>query len=201
MKPENMSFEEAAAAPMGGLMALNILNKLKLQAGQKVLIHGASGGIGSAALQLAKQKGTKVTGVCGASGLEYIREFGADEVIDYREEDFTLKDAKYDLVIDILGRSSFSRVKRVLTSEGVYLRVSFKFKQLIQMLATSFTNGKKVVCTLASPKPKDLLILRKLIEEGQFRTIVDRSFPMEETAKAHDRAENEKKRGKVVITL
>jgi NADPH:quinone reductase-like Zn-dependent oxidoreductase len=137
LKPANMSYEEAATVPMGAIVALNLLRKVNIQNGQKVLINGASGGIGSHAVQLARNSGAEVTGVCGTPRLEFVKSLGANKVIDYTQEDFTQSGETYDLIIDILGKSSFSRCKRVLKQNGRYLLASFKMKQLFQMLWTS----------------------------------------------------------------
>ena len=200
-KPEGMSFEEAASVPMGALMALNILNKADLQPGKRVLINGASGGIGSAAVQLAKQKGAEVTGVCGTPRIEYVRNLGTDRIIDYTQQDFTSGAETYDLVVDILGKSSFSRCKRVLSPEGCYLRVSFKALHLFQMLFTAGTKGKKLRCVLAVPAEKDLETIKALIDAKVIKGVVDRSFPMDEASKAHRYVEQGERKGPVVIVM
>ncbi|MBD3276117.1 MAG: zinc-binding dehydrogenase, partial [Candidatus Marinimicrobia bacterium] len=140
-KPANVSMEEAAVLPYGAIMALSLLNKAEVKAGQKVLINGASGAIGSAAVQIAKHMGAEVTGVCSTPRTGYVRSLGADRVIDYTAEDFTQQDTAYDLVFDVLGRGNFASIKRVLTQQGVYMPVSFKSKQLLQMLGTSFSKN------------------------------------------------------------
>ena len=201
VKPEAMSFEEAASVPMGTLMALNILNKADLQPGKRVLINGASGGIGSAAVQLAKQKGAEVTGVCGTPRIEYVRTLGADRIIDYTKEDFTAGDETYDLVVDILGKSSFCRCRKVLSPDGCYLRVSFKAVHLLKMLFTASKRGKKVRCVVAVPAAKDLETIKGLIDADGIKTVVDRSFPMEEASGAHRYVEQGERKGPVVIVM
>lgn len=201
IKPANMTYEEASAVPYGGIMALSLLRKVNIKRGQKVLINGASGGIGSLALQLAKNYGAEVTGVCSSPRLELIRSLGADKVIDYTMEDFTKNGERYDLIFDILGRSSFSRCKGSLTPNGRYLLASFKMRQIFQMLWTSIIGSKKVICALASEKPEDLDFLKELVEAGKIKTVIDRCYPLEQTAEAHRYVEKGLKKGHVVITL
>ena len=201
IKPANMTYEEASCVPYGGIMALSLLRKVDIKSGQKVLINGASGGIGSLAVQLAKYYGVEVTGVCGTPRLEYVRSLGADKAIDYTKEDFTKNGETYDLIFDILGRSSFSCCKGSLTHNGRYLLASFKMRPLFQMLWTSIIGSKKVICALASEKPEDLIFLRELVEAGKIKTIIDRCYPLEQTAEAHRYVETGLKKGHVVITL
>ena len=201
IKPANMNYEEASAVPYGGIMALSLLRKVNVQSGQNVLINGASGGIGSVALQLAKYCGARVTGVCSTPRLEYVRALGADKVIDYTKEDFTKSGETYDLIFDILGRSSFSRCKDSLTQNGRYLLASFKMDKLLQMLRTSIAGSKKVICAMASEKPEDLVILRELAEAGKIKTIIDRCYSLEQAAEAHRYIEEGYKKGHVVITV
>ena len=201
LKPVNITCEEAAVVPYGAIMALTMFRKVNLQPGQKVLINGASGGIGSAAVQLAKFFGAEVSGVCGAPRLEYVKSLGADRVIDYAIEDFTQNGETYDVIFDILGKSSFSRCVNSLKQNGIYLLASFKMKPLFQMLWTKLAGDKKVICALASENPEDLDFIRELIEAGKFKSIIDRCFPLEQAAEAHRYAESGARRGKVVITL
>ena len=201
IKPNNMTFEEASALPYGGIMALALLEKAHIQKGQKVLINGASGGIGSAALQLAKHYGAVVTGVCGTPRIESVYLLGADKVIDYTREDFTKNGEKYDLIFDILGRSSFKNCKGSLTPNGRYLLASFKTKQLFQMLWTSLFGSRKVICALASENPENLNIIKELAEAGKFKTVLDRCYKLEETAEAHRYVEEGKAKGKVVLKI
>lgn len=201
LKPANMSFEEAAVVPYGAIMALDLLQKMNLQPGQKVLINGASGGIGSAAVQIARHFGAEVTGVCGTPRLEFVKSLGAAKVIDYTKEDFTQNGETYDLIFDILGKSSFSRCKNVLKPNGRYLLASFKMKQLVQMLWTSLTGGKKVICAIAPGSVESLRQVKELIEAGKIRAIIDRRFPWEQIAEAHRYVENGHKKGNVVIVV
>jgi NADPH:quinone reductase-like Zn-dependent oxidoreductase len=199
--PANMSYAEAATIPYGAIMATNLLRQANLQKGQKVLINGASGGIGSAAVQLAKYYGAEVTGVCGTPRLEYVKSLGADRVIDYTVEDFTQNGEIYDLIFDILGKSSYARCKNSLTQNGIYLLASFKMKPIFQMLWTKMAGSKKVICAMASEKPEDLVAVRELIEAGKYQAIIDRCFPMEQAAEAQRYAESGHKKGSVVITV
>ena len=201
LKPSNMSYSEAAAVPYGALTALDLLKKANIQKGQKVLINGASGGIGAAALQLAKYFGAEVTGVCSTPRVEYVKSLGADKVIDYTKTDFTKNGETYDLIFDILGKSSFDRCRNSLKPDGIYLLASFKMKQLFQMLWNSNRGGKKVICALSSEKPENLLLIKDLVEKGKLKAIIDRRFPMEQAAEAHRYVENGLKKGSVVITF
>jgi NADPH:quinone reductase-like Zn-dependent oxidoreductase len=203
IKPANITYEEAAAIPMGAIMALNLLrNKGNIQPGQKVLINGASGGIGSAAVQIAKDSGAEVTGVCGTPRLEFVKALGADHVIDYTQEDFTQNGETYDLIFDILGKSSFSRCKSSLTPNGRYLLASFKMKQLFQILWTSITgSSKKVICAIAPGSTEDLISVKALIEARKIKSVIDRTFPMEQAVEAHRYVESGQKKGHVVITV
>jgi len=201
IKPANMTYEEAAVVPYGTITALNLLRKVNIQSGQKVLIVGASGGIGSAAVQFAKLYGTEVTGICSTPRIEFVKALGADKVIDYTKEDFTQSDERYDLIFDILGRCSFSRCKGVLKENGRYLLASFKMKQLLQMLWTSIVGGKKVICALAPAKSGDLPHIKELIEAGKIKAVIDKRFPLEQTAEAHQYVENGHKKGHIAITI
>jgi len=202
IKPANMTYEEAAVVPYGALMALNLLRKVNIQSGQKVLINGASGGIGSAAVQLAKSHfGAEVTGVCSTPRLELVKSLGADKVIDYTKEDFTKSGETYDVIFDILGKSSFSRCKSSLKKNGRYLLASFKMRQLFQMLWTKIKGSKKVICALASEKTEDLIFIKELIEAGKIKAAIDKRYPLEQIAEAHSYVEKGLKKGNVVITI
>lgn len=202
LKPSNLSYEEAVTLPYGAIMATSLLAKANIQHGQKVLINGASGGIGSMAIQLAKYYGAEVTGVCSTPRLKFVKSLGADKVIDYTKEDFTQNGVTYDLIFDILGRSSFSRVKHSLKPSGIYLLASFKSKAIVQMLWTSLTGSKqKVICAFANETPESLAFVKKLVEEGKVKAVVDKSFPMEQAAEAHRYVEQGRKQGNVVIVI
>ena len=201
IKPANMRYEEAAVVPYGALMALSLLRKANLQPGQKVLINGASGGIGSAAVQIARHLGAEVTGVCGTPRINFVKSLGAARVIDYTKEDFTQNGETYDLIFDILGKSSFSRCKNSLKPNGQYLLASFKMKQLLQMLWTSMSGSKRVICAIAPGSVEDLYSVKELIEAGKIKAVIDRRFTLEETAEAHRYIEAGQRTGSVVITM
>lgn len=197
-----MTFEEASTVPYGAIMALNLLRKANIRKGQRVLIIGASGGIGSAAVQIARQYfGAEVTGVCSTQGIEFVKSLGADKVIDYKKEDYTTSGETYDLVFDILGKGSFAQYKPLLKQNGIYLLASFKTRKLLQMLTTSMGGKRKVICAIAVPKPGDLIFVKHLIEAGKIKSIVDRCFPLEKTTEAHRYSETENKKGNAVITV
>jgi NADPH:quinone reductase-like Zn-dependent oxidoreductase len=201
IKPANMAYEEAAIVPYGAIMALNLLRKMNIQSGQKVLVNGASGGIGSAAVQIAKYFGAEVTGVCSTPRLKFVKSLGADKVIDYTKEDFTQNGEIYDLIFDILGKSSFSLCKSSLKQNGRYLLASFKMKQLFQMLWTKMAGSKRVICALAIDKQEDLIFLKELIEAGKIKSVIDRRYSLEQTAEAHRYIEKGHKKASVVITV
>jgi NADPH:quinone reductase-like Zn-dependent oxidoreductase len=200
-KPNNMTYEEAATVPYGAITALSLLRKVNIQPGQKVLINGASGAIGSNALQLAKYFGAEVTAVCSTPRLAMVKALGADKVVDYTKEDFTRSGETYDLIFDILGKGSFSRLKRVLKPNGRYLLASFKMRQLFQMLWTSLFSNQKVICALSGEKLEDLRFIKSLVEQGKLKSIVDQCYPLEQTAEAHRYVEKGYKTGHVVITI
>jgi len=201
LKPTNMNFEEAATVPYGALTALNLLRTVNLQPGQKVLINGASGGIGSYAVQLAKYYGAVVTGVCGTPRLGFVKALGADQVIDYNKADFTTNGEQYDLIFDILGKQSFARCKGSLTPDGRYLFASFKMKHLVRMLWTKWFSRQKVICALSGDNPDDLRLIKDLTEQGKLKSVIDRCYPLEQTAEAHRYLEQGHKTGYVVITI
>jgi NADPH:quinone reductase-like Zn-dependent oxidoreductase len=200
-KPANLSYEEAATIPYGAMVALKILAKVTIQAGQKVLVNGASGGIGSYAVQIAKSLGAEVTGVCGTPRLDFVKSIGADHVIDYTREDFTHNGKTYDLILDVLGKTSFSKIKNSLNENGCLLLASFKTPHILQGLCTSFIGNKRVICALVEGKTKDLEEIKGLVEAGKLTVVVDRCYPLEQTAEAHRYIEQGQKRGPVVITM
>ncbi len=200
-KPASLTWEEAAAVPYGAIMALGVLRKIQPRPGQRVLVVGASGGIGPAIVQLAASSfGARVTGVCSTARLDYVRALGAADVIDYTAEHFAERGETWDFIIDILGKTPFSVAERALASGGSLVLVSFKTKQVLQMLA-SLTGRKKLVCALVNEKPEDLAAIAEIIAAGRLKAIVDRSFPLEEAAAAHRYAESGTKKGYVVLTV
>jgi NADPH:quinone reductase-like Zn-dependent oxidoreductase len=201
IKPVNMTHEEAAAIPYGAIMALNVIRKAHIKPDHRVLVNGASGGIGPAVVQLAKYHGATVTGVCGTPRIDYVKSLGADKVIDYKTTDFSKNGETYDFIIDILGKRSFSQCKHSLKDGGRLLLVSFKMKQVYRMLWTSLSGSKKVVCILSSEKAEDLEHIKFIIEQGNIRSVVDRCFPLEQAAGAHAYVEAGQKTGSVVITV
>ncbi len=206
-KPANMTYEEAAAIVEGGLTALPFLrDKANIQSEQQVLIIGASGSIGTAAVQLAKYFGAEVTGVCSTTKVELVKSLGADKVIDYTREDFTKSGQTYDIIFDTVGKSSFSRCKGSLKQGGVYLTAAASLAIIPQMLWTSIMGSKKARIAFtglrsASDKTKDLVFLNELFEAGKIKAVIDRSYPLEQIAEAHRYVETGHKKGNVVITM
>ncbi|PSB43085.1 NAD(P)-dependent alcohol dehydrogenase [Cyanosarcina cf. burmensis CCALA 770] len=203
IKPTNMTYEEAAAIPFGATTSLIFLrDKGKIQSGQKVLIYGASGALGTAAVQLAKYFGTEVTGVCSTANLELVKSLGADAVIDRTQEDFTKSGKTYDIIFDTVGKSSFSGCLRSLKKKGIYLRaVHINLSPILRGLWTSITSSKKVIGGIAIERKEDLIFLKELIEAGKIKSVIDRRYPLEQTAEAHRYVEQGRKKGSVVITV
>jgi NADPH:quinone reductase-like Zn-dependent oxidoreductase len=200
-KPTNMTYEAAAAVPVGGLEALHFLRKANIQGGTKVLINGAGGSIGTIAIQLAKYYGAEVTAVDSTGKLDMLRSIGADHVIDYTQEDFTRSGETYDVILDVVGKSPFSRSIRSLSEDGFYLLANPGLSHMVRGRWTSMTSDKRVIMGAASHKTADLLFLKELIEAGKLKTVIDRRYPLEQTAEAHRYVETGQKAGNVVITV
>jgi len=201
IKPANMSYEEAAAVPVGGLEALHFLRKGNIQRGEKVLINGAGGSIGTFAVQLARYFGAEVTAVDSTGKLDMLRSIGADHVIDYTQEDFTRSGETYAAIFDVIGKSSFSRSLRSLKENGRYLLVNPGLSQMARGRWASLTSSKKVILGAADQKAEDLIFLKELIEAGKIISVIDRRYPLEQTAEAHRFVETGNKKGNVVIIL
>jgi len=202
LKPANLTFEEAAAAPMAALTALQGLrDKGKIQVGQKVLINGASGGVGTFAVQIAKSFETEVTGVCSTAKMDLVRSIGADHVIDYTQEDVTKNRQQYDLIFDIAAYRSTSKYKRVLTSGGIYVLAGGSIARMFQVMFLSMTGVKNIRSMLANINQKDLLFIIELMNAGKVKSIIDKRYPLNETAEALRYLEEGHACGKVVITV
>jgi NADPH:quinone reductase-like Zn-dependent oxidoreductase len=208
LKPANLTFEQAAAVPLAAFTALQGLrDKGQIQSGQKVLINGASGGVGTFAVQIAKSYGTEVTGVCSTPNLEMVRSIGADQVIDYTQEDFTQNEQCYDLIFDAVANHSVSEYERALCPNGTcviagFLTIVHLFQVILLGSWVSSTAGKRIgIMGTAKPNQKDLAIIKELLETGKVVPVIDRVYPLRETADAIRYLEAGHARGKVVITL
>jgi NADPH:quinone reductase-like Zn-dependent oxidoreductase len=202
-KPAGITFDEAASIPFGGTTALYFLRDVaKLQPGQKILIIGASGGTGVYAVQLAKYYGAEVTGVCSTPNLGLVRSLGADKVVDYTRQDITQSGETYDVILDMVpGKSAFGRYQVLLKPHGLYLAGAGELKAFAQMAWTSLLGGKKVIAAMAPDRREDLVFLNELLETGKIKPVIDRRYPLEQTADAHRYADTGHKRGSVVITI
>mgnify|MGYP001425623591 CR=1 FL=1 len=201
IKPANMTDEEAAAVPVGGLEALHFLRQASVRSEQKVLINGAGGTIGTFAVQLARYFGAEVTGVDSTDKLHMLRSIGADHVIDYTQEDFTTSGESYDLILDIISKSSFSGSLKSLKPGGCYLIANPSLYQRLRGRWASMNNSKKVIFGAPSPNTEDLVFLKGLIEAGKLRAVIDRRYSLEQIAEAHRYVETGCKKGHVVITV
>jgi len=200
IKPANMTYNEAATVPFGGRDALHFLRLGNIQSGQKILINGAGGSIGTFAVQLAKYYGAEVTAVDSGAKLAMLRTIGADHVIDYTQEDFTEGSEIYDVIFDVIGKVSFSRGNSVLRQDGCYLLAN-PASQMVRGLWTRMTSSRKVIMQTASGTTEDLVFLRELVEAGKIKTVIDRIYPLEQIVEAHQYVETGQKAGNVVITV
>lgn len=199
--PANLSYEEAAAISFGGTTALSFFRRAKIRNGDAVLINGASGGVGTAAVQLAKHFGAHVTGVCSTGNLELVKSIGADKVIDYTHEDFVRNGETYDIIVDTTGTAPFSRIKASLKERGRLLQVLGSLPDLLQIPYASMTTTNRVISGPAIGHAEDLRFLAGLAESGEFKPVVGRRYPLEQIAEAHRYVDTGRKRGNVVITL
>ncbi len=201
IKPTNITYEEATAIPVGGLEALHFIRQGNIHSGQKVLINGAGGTIGTFAVQLAKYFGADVTGVDSTEKLDMLRSIGADHVIDYTQEDFTKSGETYDYILDVISKSSFSGSIRSLKKNGRYRITNPGLSQMVRGRLTSMTSSKKVIFGAVYLKIEDLLFLKELIEAGKIKSVIDRRYRLEQIAEAHSYVETGHKKGHVVITV
>jgi NADPH:quinone reductase and related Zn-dependent oxidoreductases len=200
IKPQNITHTEAATVPIAGLTALQALRDLgEIQAGKKVLINGASGGVGIFAVQIAKAMDAVVTGVCSAKNRDFVNNLGANFVLDYAEVDFTKQTEKYDIILDAVGKKTFAECENVLETEGVYISTLPSFDNLVPMFLSWFVPGKKAKSIVANANNSDLGILRELIESGKVEPIVDRTYSLQEVAAAHAYSETGRAVGKIAI--
>ncbi len=202
IKPPDISPEEAASLSLAGNTALFYIRDLaKIQAGQKILIHGASGAIGTYAVQLAKYYGAEVTGVCSGTNAELVKSLGADKVIDYTKEDFTNTRDRYDFVFNVVGKTTFSQSKGILKPKGIYLENMAEIKDFLKMIWTSITGGKKIKGGVSTERAENLKFFIELIESGKLKPVIDRIFPLEKTSEAFRYVEQGHKKGNVIITI
>ena len=201
-KPRNISYEEASSIGVAGTMALlGLRDHGRIRKGQKVLVNGASGGIGSFAVQLAKHYGAEVTGVCSGSNIEMVKSIGASHVIDYTNEDFTDRSDEYDLIFDAVRKKTFNECKDALTSKGVYVTTEFGPGIMLRMKMNSNPDSKRMVGYLGKTDPMDLVFLCELIEAGEVRPVIDRVYPLAEIADAHRYVEKGHAKGKVIMRM
>jgi len=202
VKPAGMSWEEAASICLAGNTALFFIRDLaKIQSGQKILIHGASGAIGTYAVQLARYYRAEVTGVCSGLNVEMVKSLGAGKVIDYTKEDFTKSDERYDFVFDVVGKTTFSQSKGILKPKGIYLENMLGIKDILIMMWTSIAGGKKIKGGVSKETAENLNFFIRLFESGKLKPVIDRIYPLEKTAEAFRYVEQGHKKGNVIITM
>ncbi|MFN8564126.1 MAG: NAD(P)-dependent alcohol dehydrogenase [Anaerolineae bacterium] len=201
VKPATMTYAQAAAVPIAGFEALHFLRKANIQRGEKVLVFGGGGSIGTYGIQLARYFGAEVTGLDSAAKLDTMRSIGADHVIDYAQEDFSASGETYDVIFDVIGRSSFSACIRTLKPNGRYVRANPGLSDMLRAPLVPLTSSKRVILGSAKHDPEDLAYLKELIEAGNLTAVVDRSFPLAQAAEAHRYVDSGQKKGNVVITV
>ena len=199
IKPTNLTYEEAAAVPFGGNTALHFLEQANIRDGQKVLIYGASGSVGTYAVQLAKYFGAEVTGVCSTSNMELVKSLGADKVIDYTKEDFSKNGDIYHVIFDTVGKSSLSDCMESLQKRGIYLQAVATPSISLRMQMASINNSKTLIGGTAVPKAENLNFLKELVEKGKIRPVIDRTYPLEQIVEAHRYVDKGHKKGNVVL--
>jgi NADPH:quinone reductase-like Zn-dependent oxidoreductase len=200
-KPGNLTFEEAAGVGDGALNAMTSLERVGLRSGQRILVYGASGSIGTAAVQLARDAGAQVTGVCGASHLEVVRSLGADSVIDYTQEDFTDRGERWDVIFDAVGKLAFRKVRGSLASGGHFIATDGFWNFLVLPLVTRAAGGRRVVAPVPRYSKDNILRLKELLESGQYRPVIDRVYPLERVVEATGYVEAHHKTGNVVLAV
>ena len=198
LKPSNATYEEAAAVPFGGMTALGFLKQANIKSGQRVLIYGASGSVGTYAVQIAKIFGAEVTGVCSTANLEMVKSLGSDKVIDYTKEDFTKNGKIYDVIFDTVMKTTFPYCKNSLKESGVFITVDWP---VLQTLGASITGSRKVIFGFGSTKTEDLIFLIELVEKGEIRPFIDKRYTLEQIVEAHRYVEQGHKKGNVVVTV
>ena len=201
IKPANLTYEEAAAVPFGGNTALYFLKQANIKDGQKVLIYGASGSVGTYAVQLAKYFGAEVTGVCSTSNIDLVKSLGADKVIDYTNENFNKNGEIYNVIFDTVGKSSFSDCMDSLQKEGFYLQTLAVPTLSLRMRWASIRSSKTLIGGTAVPKAENLNFLRELVETGKIKQVIDRTYPIEQMIEAHRYVDKGHKKGNVVIIM
>lgn len=200
-KPDNLTYEQAAALSFGGTTALHFLRLANLQRGERVLVNGASGAVGTACVQLARHFGAEVTGVCSRANVELVRSLGASHVIDYTQEDFTKNGIEYDVIIDAVGTAPYSRSQASLTEQGRLLLIIAPLAAMLQIPWVSLTSRKKIIAGVAIGRREDLQLLAELAAAGEYQPVLDRQYPFEEMAEAHRYVDGGRKKGSVTLSL
>jgi len=196
-----LTYEEAAALPFGGNTALHFLKQANIQKGQKVLIYGASGSVGTYAVQLAKYFGAEVTGVCSTVNIDWVKSLGADKVIDYTNEDFSKNGEIYDVILDAVGKASFSACMKSLKNKGTYLQVVAAPATSTRMRLTGLISNKILIGGTAIPNTENLILLKELVEKGEIKPVIDRTYTLEQIVEAHRHVDQGHKKGNVVIKV